>query len=95
MSWGTEFTANVLIKNTTINSVKDAERLIDITEYQINQHITRLKMLASGNIKELTPNDTEPLYFASNTVDELVESIREKTILIAYLNLFIGANGEN
>ena len=95
MSWGTEFTANVLIRNATINSVKDAERLIDITEYQINQHITRLKMLASCNIKELTPNDTEPLYFASNTVDELVESIREKTILIAYLNLFIGANGEN
>ena len=94
MSWGTEFSANVLIRNTTINSVKDAERLIDITEYQINQHITRLKMLASGNIKELTPNDTEPLYFASNTVDELVESIREKTILVAYLNLFIGANGE-
>ena len=52
-------------------------------------------MLASGNIKELTPNDAEPLYFASNTVDELVESIREKTILIAYLNLYIGANGEN
>lgn len=94
MSWGTEFSANVLIKNTTIDSVKDAERLINITEYQINQHITRLKMLASGNIKELTPYDTEPLYFASNTVDELVESIREKTILIAYLNLFIGANGE-
>lgn len=93
MSWGTEFSTNVLIKNTTINSVKDAERLIDITEYQINQHITRLKMLASGNIKELTPNDTEPLYFASNTVDELVESIREKTILIAYLNLYITANG--
>ena len=95
MSWGTEFSANVLIKNTTIDSVKDAERLIDITEYQINQHITRLKMLASGNIKELTPNDAEPLYFASNTVDELVESIREKTILVAYLNLYIGANGEN
>jgi len=95
MSWGTEFSANVLIKNTAINSVKDAERLIDITEYQINQHITRLKMLASGNIKELTPNDAEPLYFASNTVDELVESIREKTILVAYLNLYIGANGEN
>ena len=95
MSWGTEFSANVLIRNTTINSVKDAERLIDITEYQMDQHITRLKMLASGNIKELTPNDTEPLYFASNTVDELVESIREKTILIAYLNLYIGANGEN
>ena len=83
------------MRNTTINSVKDAERLIDITEYQINQHITRLKMLASGNIKELTPNDAEPLYFASNTVDELVESIREKTILVAYLNLYIGANGEN
>ena len=31
MSWGTEFSTNVLIKNTTINSVKDAERLIDIT----------------------------------------------------------------
>ena len=95
MSWGTEFSTFVLIRNATINSVKDAERLIDITEYQINQHITRLKMLASGNIKELTPNDAEPLYFASNTVDELVESIREKTILIAYLNLYIGANGEN
>ena len=95
MSWGTEFSTFVLIRNATINSVKDAERLIDITEYQINQHITRLKMLASGNIKELTPNDTEPLYFASNTVDELVESIREKTILVAYLNLYIGANGEN
>ena len=94
MSWGTEFTANVLIRNTTINSVKDAERIIDITESQINQHIIRLKMLASGNIKELTPNDTEPLYFASNTVDELVESIREKTILIAYLNLYLQANGE-
>ena len=94
MSWGTEFTANVLIRNTTINSVKDAERIIDITEYQINQHITHLKMIASGNIKELTPNDTEPLYFASNTVDELVESIREKTILIAYLNLYLQANGE-
>ena len=95
MSWGTEFSANVLIKNTTINSVKDAERLIDTTEYQINQHITHLKMLASGNIKELTPNDAEPMDFASNKVDELLLSIREKTILVAYLNLFIGANGEN
>ena len=94
MSWGTEFSANVLIRNAAINSVKDAERLIYTTEYQINQHITHLKMLASGNIKELTPNDTEPLYFASNTVDELVESIREKTILIAYLNLYLQANGE-
>ena len=95
MSWGTEFSAYVLIKNTTIDSVKDAERLIDITEYQINQHITHLKMLASGNIKELTPNDAEPMDFASNKVDELLLSIREKTILVAYLNLFIGANGEN
>ena len=95
MSWGTEFTANVLIKNTTISSVKDAERLIDITEYQINQHITLLKMLASGNIKELTPNDAEPMDFASNKVDELLLSIREKTILIAYLNLYVQANGEN
>ena len=94
MSWGTEFSANVLIKNTTINSVKDAERLINTTEYQIDQHITHLKMLASGNIKELTPNDAEPMDFASNKVDELLLSIREKTILIAYLNLFIGANGE-
>ena len=95
MSCGTEFSAFALIRNVIINFVKDAERLIDTTEYQINQHITHLKMLVSGNIKELTPSDTEPLYFASNTVDELVESIREKTILIAYLNLFIGANGEN
>ena len=60
-----------------------------------NQDTSYLKMLVSGNIKELTPNDTEPLYFASNTVDELVESIREKTILIAYLNLYLQANGEN
>ena len=52
-------------------------------------------MLASGNIKELTPNDAEPMDFASNKVDELLLSIREKTILIAYLNLYIGANGEN
>lgn len=95
MSWGTEFSTNVLVKNTTINSVKDAERLIDITEYQINQHITLLKVLASGNIKELTPNDAEPMDFASNKVDELLLSIREKTILVAYLNLYIGANGEN
>ena len=95
MSWGTEFSANVLIRNTTINSVKDAERIINITEYQINQHITPLKVLASGNIKELTPNDAEPMDFASNKVDELLLSIREKTILVAYLNLFIGANGEN
>ena len=29
MSWGTEFTANVLIRNAAINSVKDAERLIE------------------------------------------------------------------
>ena len=94
MSWGTGFTANVLIRNAAINSVKDAERLIDTTEYQINQHITRLKMLASGNIKELTPYDAEPMDFASNKVDELLLSIREKTILIAYLNLYIGANGE-
>ena len=94
MSWGTEFSANVLIKNTTIDSVKDAERLIDITEYQINQHITHLKMLASGNIKELMPNDAEPMDFASNKVDELLLSIREKTILIAYLNLYLQANGE-
>ena len=95
MSWGTEFSTNVLIKNTTISSVKDAERLIETTEYQINQHITLLKMLASGNIKELTPNDVEPMDFASNKVDELLLSIREKTILVAYLNLYIGANGEN
>ena len=95
MSWGTEFSANVLIRNTTINSVKDAERIINITEYQINQHITHLKVLASGNIKELTPNDAEPMDFASNKVDELLLSIREKTILVAYLNLYIGANGEN
>lgn len=95
MSWGTEFSTNVLVKNTTINSAEEAERLIDITEYQIDQHITHLKMLASGNIKELTPYDAEPIDFASNTVDELLLSIREKTILIAYLNLFIGANGEN
>lgn len=95
MSWGTEFTANVLIRNTTINSAEEAERLIDSTEYQVNQEITHLKMLASGNIKDITPDDAEPLYFASNTVDELVESIREKTILVAYLNLYIGANGEN
>ena len=95
MSCGTEFSANVLIRNTTINSAEEAERLIDSTEYQINQEITHLKMLASGNIKELTRDDTEPLYFASNTVDELVESIREKTILIAYLNLYLQANGEN
>ena len=95
MSCGTEFSANVLIRNTTINSVKDAERLIDTTEYQINKHITHLKMLASGNIKELTPNDAEPMDFASNKVDELLLSIREKTILVAYLNLYIGANGEN
>ena len=94
MSWGTEFSANVLIRNTTINSAEDAERLIEITEYQIDQHITHLKMLASGNIKELTPNDAEPMDFASNKVDELLLSIREKTILVAYLNLFIGANGE-
>ena len=94
MSWGTEFSANVLIKNTTISSVKDAERLIYTTEYQMNQHITRLKMLASGNIKELTPNDAEPMDFASNKVDELLLSIREKTILIAYLNLYLQANGE-
>ena len=94
MSWGTEFSANVLIRNTTINSVKDAERIINITEYQINQHITHLKVLASGNIKELTPNDAEPMDFASNKVDELLLSIREKTILIAYLNLYIQANGE-
>ena len=95
MSWGTEFSANVLIRNTTIDSVKDAERLIDTTECQIDKHITLLKMLASGNIKELTPNDAEPMDFASNKVDELLLSIREKTILVAYLNLFIGANGEN
>ena len=95
MSCGTEFSANVLIRNTTINSAEDAERLIEITEYQIDQHITLLKMLASGNIKELTPNDAEPMDFASNKVDELLLSIREKTILIAYLNLYIGANGEN
>ena len=95
MSCGTEFSANVLVKNTTINSVKDAERLIDTTEYQVNQEITHLKMLASGNIKELTPNDAEPMDFASNKVDELLLSIREKTILVAYLNLYIGANGEN
>lgn len=95
MSWGTEFSTNVLIKNTTINSVEEAERLIDTTEYQINQDITTLKMLASGNIKDITPDDAEPLYFASNTVDELVESIREKTILIAYLNLYLVSNGEN
>ena len=94
MSCGTEFSANVLIRNTTINSAEDAERLIEITEYQIDQHITHLKMLASGNIKELTPNDAEPMDFASNKVDELLLSIREKTILVAYLNLFIGANGE-
>ena len=93
MSCGTEFSANVLIRNTTINSAEDAERLIEITEYQINQHITHLKMLASGNIKELTPDDAEPMDFASNKVDELLLSIREKTILVAYLNLFIGANG--
>ena len=95
MSWGTEFSTFALIRNATISSVKDAERLIDTTEYQINQHITTLKMLASGNIKELTPNDAEPMDFASNKVDELLLSIREKTILVAYLNLFIGANGEN
>lgn len=94
MSWGTEFSANVLIINTIINSVKDAERLIDKTEYQMDQHITLLKMLASGNIKELTPNDAEPIDFASNKVDELLLSIREKTILIAYLNLYLQANGE-
>ena len=95
MSCGTEFSTNVLIRNVIISSVKDAERLIDTTEYQINQHITHLKMLASGNIKELTPNDAEPMDFASNKVDDLLLSIREKTILIAYLNLYIGANGEN
>ena len=95
MSWGTEFSTFALIKNTTISSVKDAERLIYTTEYQINQHIIHLKMLASGNIKELTPDDAEPMDFASNKVDELLLSIREKTILVAYLNLFIGANGEN
>ena len=93
MSCGTEFSANVLVRNTTIDSVKDAERLIDTTEYQMNQHITLLKMLASGNIKELTPDDAEPMDFASNKVDELLLSIREKTILVAYLNLYIGANG--
>ena len=95
MSWGTEFSTNVLIRNTTINSAEEAERLIDSTEYQVNQEITHLKMLASGNIKELTPDGAEPIDFASNTVDELLLSIREKTILIAYLNLYIGANGEN
>ena len=94
MSWETEFSANVLIRNTTINSVEEAERLIEITEIQIDKLITTLKMLASGNIKELTPNDAEPMDFASNKVDELLLSIREKTILVAYLNLFIGANGE-
>jgi len=94
MSCGTEFSTNVLIRNTTINSVEEAKWLIETTEYQINQHITHLKMLASGNIKELTPNDAEPMDFASNKVDELLLSIREKTILVAYLNLFIGANGE-
>ena len=95
MSWVTEFSANVLIRNTTINSVEEAETLIEITEIQIDKLITTLKMLASGNIKELTPNDAEPIDFASNTVDELLLSIREKTILIAYLNLYLGANGEN
>ena len=95
MSFVTEFSTNVLIRNTTINSVEEAENLIDTTEYEINKHITHLKMLASGNIKELTPDDAEPIDFASNTVDELLLSIREKTILIAYLNLYIGANGEN
>ena len=95
MSWGTEFSANVLIRDTTINSVKEAETLIEITEIQIDKLITTLKMLASCNIKELTPDDAEPIDFASNTVDELLLSIREKTILIAYLNLYIGENGEN
>lgn len=95
MSCGTEFSTNVLIRNTTINSVEDAERLIETTENQIDKLITTLKMLASGNIKDITPDDAEPIDFASNTVDELLLSIREKTILIAYLNLYIGENGEN
>ena len=95
MSWGTEFTANIFIRNRDVKSIQEAKNLIETTTDEINQDTSYLKMLVSGNIKELTPSDTEPLYFASNTVDELVESIREKTILVAYLNLFIGANGEN
>ena len=95
MSWGTEFTANIFILNRDVKSIQDAKNLIETTTEEINQDTSYLKMLVSGNIKELTPNDTEPLYFASNTVDELMESIREKTILIVHLNLYLGANGEN
>lgn len=94
MSWGTEFTANIFIRNMDVKSIQEAKNLIETTTDEINQDTSYLKMLVSGNIKELTPSDTEPLYFASNTVDELVESIREKTILIAYLNLYLQANGE-
>lgn len=95
MSWGTEFTANIFIRNRDVKSIQETKNLIETTTDETNQDTSYLKMLVSCNIKELTPSDTEPLYFASNTVDELVESIREKTILVAYLNLFIGANGEN
>ena len=94
MSWLTEFTANIFIRNRDVKSIQEAKNLIETTTDEINQDTSYLKMLVSGNIKELTPNDTEPLYFASNTVDELVESIKEKTILIAYLNLYLQANGE-
>ena len=95
MSWGTEFTANIFIRNRDVKSIQEAKNLIETTTDEINQDTSYLKMLASGNIKELTPNDTEPMDFASNKVDELLLSIREKTILVAYLNLYIGANGEN
>lgn len=95
MSWGTEFTANIFIRNRDVKSIQEAKNLIETTTDEINQDTSYLKMLASGNIKEITPDDAEPIDFASNTVDELLLSIREKTILIAYLNLYLGANGEN
>lgn len=85
MSWGIIFNTNVRINRLYIKNEKELDEKIKETENLIKSLWSDIDKLVVANPKDITPNDEEPLFYLSNKVEELKETIEEKTILLGKL----------
>lgn len=87
MSWGIIFNTTIKVNRLYIRDKIELQEKIKETEALIKDLWLDIDRLTVSNPKDITPNNEEPLFYISSKVEELKETIEEKTILLGKLYL--------
>ena len=91
MGWGTSFKKDIYLNHKVFSNKYELEEKIKLNKKWIENNISKLKMFASANPKDVIDIEwkEQPIDWISNQIDDLIESIEDCSFENYQLNLYL------